>query len=111
MKTRFLLLISIIVSLLVSLAAALASYFYFSEPFIVDARIIYRGWPLHWMTESWSGWSPPPYTRHVTFQLLNFFIDFVFYAIMFQVPMQAYVHSKEARKIQALAPKSDRQPA
>jgi hypothetical protein len=107
MKTRFLLLISITVSLFLSLAATLASYFYFTEPFIVDARILYRGWPLHWMTESWSGWSLPPYPRHVTFQLLNFFIDFVFYAIMFQVPMQAYVYSKETRKKQALEPKSD----
>jgi hypothetical protein len=62
------------------------------------------------MTETWSSWSPPPYPRHVTLQLFNFFIDFVFYAIMFQVPMLAYKYSKEARKIQALAPKSDSQP-
>jgi hypothetical protein len=79
----------------------------YEEPNIVDATFVYRGWPLYWAIESWSYWSPPPYPRHVAFQLLNFFIDFVFYAIMFQVPMQVYVYSKENRKKQALEPKSD----
>ena len=102
MKARIFLLISITVSLVLSLAATLASYFYFAEPFILDARILYRGWPLHWVTESWSYWSPPPYPRHVTFQLLNFCIDFMFYAVIFQIPMQLYVYLEEARKTQTL---------
>lgn len=106
MKAQKLLLISITVSLAISLVTTLASYFYYTEPFIVDACILYRGWPLHWLTESWSLWGPPPYPRHVAFQVLNFFIDFVFYSIMFQIPMQLYIFSKEARKTHAIEPES-----
>jgi hypothetical protein len=100
MKTRFLLLISITTSFVLSLVVTLVSYFYSTEPFIVDARILYRGWPLYWMTESWSYWSPPPYPHRISFQPVNFLIDFVFYAIIFQIPMQLYLYSKEARKPQ-----------
>jgi hypothetical protein len=104
---RFLL-VSIVTCFALSLLLTLESYnVIYEEQNIVDAAFVHRGWPLHWAIESWSYWSPPPYPHHVTFQLLNFFIDFVFYAIMFQVPMQAYVYSKEARKKQALTAKSD----
>ena len=108
LNTRRFLLVSIVTSFVLSLILTLASYnVIYEEPNIVDAAFVNRGWPLHWAIESWSYWSPPPYPRHVTFQLLNFFIDFVFYVIVFQVPMQAYVYSKKARRKKALEPKSD----
>jgi hypothetical protein len=101
MKTQTLLLLSITVTLVLSLVATLASYFYCTEPFIVDARILYRGWPLYWMTESWSYWSPPPYPHRISFQPVNFLLDTVFYTIMFQMPFQLYLCSKETRRRQS----------
>jgi hypothetical protein len=100
MKAQMLLLISITVSLVLSLVTTVASYFYYTEPFVVDARILYKGWPLHWLTESWSYWRPPPYPHRISFQPVNFLIDFVFYAIIFQVPMQLYLYLKKARRTQ-----------
>jgi hypothetical protein len=103
LNTRRFLLASIIACFALSLILTLASYNVIHEEHnIVDAAFVYRGRPLYWAIESWSYWIVPPYPHHVTFQLLNFFADFVFYAIMFQVPMQAYLYSKEARKKQAL---------
>lgn len=101
-KIQTLLLISITASLVLSLVATLASYniISHSDPRILDASRVYRGWPLHWVIESWSFWSPPPYPHYFTFQPVNFLIDFVFYAIVFQIPMQLYLYSKEVRKPQ-----------
>jgi hypothetical protein len=98
MKTQMLLLSSITLTLVLSLIATLTSYFYYTEPLILDARILYRGWPLYWMTESWSYWSPPPYPHRISFQPVNFLLDSVFYAIMFQIPFQLYLYSKETRR-------------
>lgn len=98
MKAKMLLLIDITAFLVLSLIVTFASYFYYVKPFTVDVEFTYRGWPLCWMIESWSFWSQPPYSHHVSFQLLNFLADFIFYAIIFQVPMQLYLYSKEARR-------------
>jgi hypothetical protein len=96
LNARFLL-ASVLVSTVLSWIVTFASYLYYTKPFTVDAEFIYRGWPLCWMTESWSYWSQPPY-YHVSFQLVNILIDFVFYAVVFQIPMQLYVYSREVRK-------------
>jgi hypothetical protein len=100
-KIQTLLLISITASFVLSLVATLASYNVVSQPDsrILDAGWAYRGWPLHWMKESWSFWSPPPYTPHFAFQPVNFLVDFIFYAIVFQIPMLIYIYSKKARKL------------
>jgi len=70
-----------------SLAATLASYnFSYADPRIVDASFVYRGWPLHWVVESWSWWSPPEYPHSFHFEPLNFLVDIVFWAVVFQLP-------------------------
>jgi hypothetical protein len=99
-KTQTLWLISITASFALSLVATLATYNVISHPdeIILDAGWMHRGWPLYWMKESWSYWSPPPYTPHFTFQPVNFLVDFIFYAIIFQTPIQIYMYSREARK-------------
>jgi len=101
-KIQTILLVSIAASFVLSLVATLASYYIISPsaPRILDAALVYRGWPLHWILESWSYWSPPPYPHHFTFQPVNFLIDFAFYAVVFQVPMQLFLYLKEARKSQ-----------
>lgn len=102
-KIQTLLLISITASLVLSLVATLASYNVInrSDSRILDAGWVNRGWPLYWMIESWSFWSPPPYPHHFAFQPANFLVDFVFYAVVFQIPMQIYMYSREARKSSA----------
>jgi hypothetical protein len=102
-KTQTLWLISITAFFALSLVATLASYNVVSYPdqIILDAGWVHRGWPLYWMIESWSFWSPSPYTPHFTFQPVNFLIDFIFYAIIFQIPMQIYMYSREARRSSA----------
>jgi len=99
-KTQTLILISISTSLSLSLLATLATYNIISrsDPRMLDAGWINRGWPLCWMIESWSFWSPPPYASHFTFEPANFLVDFIFYAIIFQIPTQTYMYQKEARK-------------
>jgi hypothetical protein len=99
-RIQTLLLVSITTSFILSLIATLASYNIAnpSDPRILDAAWINRGWPLCWMIESWSGWSPPPYIHHFTLEPVNFIIDLVFYAIVLQAPMQLYMYSTEARK-------------
>jgi len=92
MRAQMLLLIGITVFLVLSLIVTFASYFYYVKPFTVDAEFIYRGWPLCWIIESWSYWSQPPYPYHISFQPMNFLADFIFYAIIFQVPMQLYLY-------------------
>jgi len=102
-KTKTLILTAITTSLALSLLTTLATYnvISHSDQRILDAAWIDRGWPLYWMKESWSYWSPPPYTIHFTFEPANFLIDFIFYAITFQIPMQIYIYLKEARKSKA----------
>jgi len=93
-----LLLISVAIFTVLSCITTLASYFYYTKPFTLDAEFVYRGWPLCWMTEPWSYWTGPPYPHQVSFQTTNFMIDFVFYAIAFQIPSQLYLYSREVRK-------------
>jgi hypothetical protein len=99
-KTQTLLWMSITVSFALSLIVTLLSYYIVSpsDPRILDAAWVNRGWPLYWMDESWSYWSLPPYPHHFVFQTVNFLMDFAFYAIVFQVPTQLYLYLKEARK-------------
>ena len=99
MKTQTLWLITITTSIALSLVATLATYNVTSYPtdIIIGAALMYRGWPLHWMIESWTFWGPPTHL-HSTFQPVNFLVDLIFYAIIFQIPMQIYMHLKEARK-------------
>jgi len=112
-KIQTLLLISITASFVLSLVATLASYNIInpSDPRILDVGWLYRGWPLHWMIESWSFWSPPPYPHRFTFQPVNFLVDFIFYAIVFQIPMQIYMYSKEARKSPYVKKQPNKYPA
>jgi hypothetical protein len=90
-----LLVLSVLVSVFFSLVVTFASYFFYTQPFIVDASFVYRGWPLSWMTESWAKWNPPQYPYHVSFQPVNFLIDLVFYAVLLQIPMQLYLLSRK----------------
>ena len=100
-KIQTLLLISITASFVLSLVAALASYNVVSpsDLIIVGGGLVYRGWPLYWMIESWSFWGRPLYLHYFTFQPVNFLVDCVFYAIVFQIPMLIYMYSKKARKL------------
>jgi hypothetical protein len=102
-KTQTLILISITTSLALSLLATLATYNVISYPdlIIVGGGWVHRGWPLHWIIESWSLWSPPPYQHYFTFHPMNFLIDLIFYAIIFQIPILIYMHSRETRKSRA----------
>lgn len=86
--------------LFLSLAVTLASYnFSYIEPNTVDATFVYRGWPLYWMIESWSYWSPPPYPHTFDFQLLNFLVDLVFWLVVFTVPSATLLlFKKKSRK-------------
>jgi len=102
LKAHKFLLISIIACFVLSLILTLASYnVSYEEPNIVDAAFVYRGWPLYWTIESWSYWSPPPYPHRISFQPVNFLLDTVFYTIMFQMPFQLYLYSKETRRRQS----------
>ena len=90
--------IVVLVCLVLSLAVTLTSYnFSYMKPDIVDAAFVYRGWPLCWMIESWSYWSPPPYPHTFDFQPVNFLLDFVFWAVVFSTPI-AVVLLKKAVK-------------
>jgi hypothetical protein len=87
MKTGVFLLIAVPLCLAFSLVTTLASYYvYYNVPNIYDAAITYRGWPLCWVVESVSYWSPPPYRSFFQFQPVNFSLDFVFWAVAFQLP-------------------------
>ena len=97
MKIQTLLLISVTASFVLSLVATLASYNVVSpsDLIIVGGGSVYRGWPLYWMIESWSFWGRPLYPHYFTFQPVNFLVDFIFYAIAFQIPMLIYIYSKK----------------
>jgi hypothetical protein len=100
-KTQALLLISITASFVLSLVATFASYNVISSPNEIktpETGWVYRGWPLYWMIDSWFVWGLSPYLHHFTFQPVNFLVDFVFYAIVFLIPMLIYMYSREARK-------------
>jgi hypothetical protein len=105
-----LILSSVLVSASISLILTFASYFCYIQPFTVDASFLYRGWPLYWMTESWTLWNPPPEPYRVSFQPVNFLIDLMFYAVLIQIPMQLYLRSrrKEATLLTAAFGKEDR---
>jgi len=86
------------VNLTISLATTLASYYHcYKDPHILDASFTYRGWPLYWLIESISFWSPPPYPVTLEFKPTNFFIDFIFYAIVFQLPSIILILIREAK--------------
>jgi len=104
-KTQTLWLITITTSVALSLVATLATYNVISYPtdIIIGAALKYRGWPLHWMIESWAFWGPPTHL-HSTFQPVNFLIDFIFYAIIFQIPTQIYINSRRRQKTKASTP-------
>jgi hypothetical protein len=105
-KTQTLILISITASLVLSIVITLATYNVISYPtdIILDAAWNHRGWPLYWMIESWSFWSPPPYPHHFTFQPMNFLVDIIFYTIISQIPIQIYMHSRRRQKTEASTP-------
>mgnify|MGYP007084779835 CR=1 FL=1 len=95
---RFLLIVTL-VCLVISLASTLATYrIYYSDPHIVDAAFVYRGWPLHWIVESWSWWSPYKYPHAFHLQPVNLLIDIVFWAVVFQIPSATLLLLKESRK-------------
>jgi len=100
MKAQTYLLISIPICLTLALVATSASYFYTTEEtLVVDVGILYRGWPLYWMTESWSYWGRPPHGRYFAFQPLNFSIDVAFWMAVFQTSVLLYVYlTKRAQK-------------
>jgi hypothetical protein len=92
-------LIVVFLCLVLSLVATLASYnLYYTDSRIVDASLVYRGWPLYWVVELWSWWSPPQYPHTFQFQPLNFLIDIVFWAVVFQLPSATLLLLKEAKK-------------
>jgi hypothetical protein len=105
-KTQTLTLIAITTSLALSLIATLATYYVASpsDLIILHGGRTDRGWPLSWTTEDWSFWSPPPYPHYFTFHPMNFLIDLIFYAIIFQIPMQIYIHSRRRQKTGASTP-------
>jgi hypothetical protein len=107
MKIHWLIIASVSISLVLSLAATLASYnVYYSDPRIVDASFVYRGWPFSWIFESWSYWSHPP--RYAClFQPLNFVIDFIFYAAIFQIPMLLCLTFRQASTLKRKIAKNE----
>jgi len=87
LKAQRLLPLFIIICVVLSLAITLASYyFYYEDLRIFDASFRYRGWPLYWMVESWSTWGRSPQYHIFQFQPLNFLIDNIFWAVVFQLP-------------------------
>jgi hypothetical protein len=99
-KTQTIWLISITASFALSLVITLATYNVITYPtdIILDAGWVHRGWPLYWMIESWSFWSPPLYPHHFTFQPMNFLVDIIFYTIVFQIPILIYMLSRRRQK-------------
>jgi len=102
-QKRFLLIL-ILASLTLSLTATLASYYYhYKDPRpILDASFAYRGWPVYWLVESISYWSPPPYHMTLEFKPANFIIDFIFYTIAFQLPSTILILVKETKRNSAI---------
>jgi hypothetical protein len=98
LKTRTMLFAVVLICLAFSLAATLASYYFYTMPFIVDATFVYRGWPFCWLVESWSGWSPPERPHIFQFQPLNFLIDVAFWAVVFQLPTLIFLIEQRNRK-------------
>lgn len=89
MKAHRLLVLVTFVCVILSLTATLVSYnFYYTDPHVVDAAHLYRGWPICWIIESWPVWNPPTYAifHSFYFQPINFLIDIVFWAVVFQLP-------------------------
>lgn len=83
------------------MVATLVSYnFYYIDPHIVDVARLYRGWPLYWVIESWPVRAPPPYAVFTSlyFQPLNFLIDIVFWAVVFQLPSVATLLLKQVKE-------------
>ena len=107
MKVSRILLIVVLVCFLLSLAATLATYnIYYSDPYIVDAAFVYRGWPFHWIIESWSWWSPHGYPHTLQLQPLNLLIDIVFWAVVFQLPSTTLLLLKGSKKDKQSKPSS-----
>jgi hypothetical protein len=68
-----------------SLTATLGTYNFYYSPDTLDVKFVYRGFPLYWILESWSFWTMPP-TYSLNFVSLNFLIDTLFWALVFQLP-------------------------
>ena len=99
MKAPRFLLIIILVCLVLSLAATLATYYiYYLASDVIDAAFLYRGWPLHWIVESWSWWSPYEYPHIFHLQPVNLLIDIVFWAVVFQLPSTTLLLLKGSQK-------------
>jgi len=105
LKAPRILLIVVFICLFLSLAATLASYnFYYADLRIVDASRVYRGWPLYWVVESWSWWSPPEYAHFFRFEPVNFVIDIGFWAVVFQLPSAILLLLRKPKNIVMMSP-------
>jgi len=59
------------------------------EPFVVDAEIIYFGFPFPWFMATRSGWvSNPPW--HYSFFWQGFFVDFTIYGLLTSAVVYLY---------------------
>jgi hypothetical protein len=101
MKAQTFLLISIPICLILALIATSASYFYYTiEPFIVEAHVAYRGWPLYWMIDPSSYYRRPPYNLTSMFQPLNFSLDVAFWMTIFQTSVLLYAYLRKRAQLQ-----------
>ena len=57
----------------------LATYLYRVRPFVMDASIIYHGFPACWLRESY-GWGGPPYRLYI--QWGGLLLDIIFWSII-----------------------------
>jgi len=81
----------------------LLSGLYTVKPFVMDAEIIYFGFPFPWFKATRSTWGRPPLTWHYFFFWQSFIIDFIIYGLLTTAAISFYLwtisafrgHSKE----------------
>ena len=75
--------ILVAVPILTGLFLTLLSGFYAVKPRILDAEIIYFGFPFAWLEAGRSTWAPPPSSSwHYVFIWRHFIIDFTIYGVL-----------------------------
>jgi len=69
----------------------LLSGLYMVKPLVMDAEIIYFGFPFQWLEAGRSTWIPkPPLSWQYYFFLHNFIIDFLIYGLLTAVAIYLY---------------------
>jgi len=77
----------------------LLSGLYVVKPLVMDAEIVYFGFPLAWLEAGRSTWMPkPPLSWHYFFLWDGFIIDFLIYGLFVTTVMGIYFVSLPKRK-------------